>query len=58
MIMNVYIYTLTTPHEFKVIENISHRLKKKNFLNNNWHIVSLTDIIEESNINYLEYNII
>lgn len=54
----IHIYTLTTSQEFKVIEDISHTLKKKNFLNNNWHIISLIDIIEESNINYLEYNII
>ena len=56
--MSIYIYTLTTSQEFKVIEDISHTLKKKNFLNDNWHIISLIDIIEESNINYLEYNII
>ena len=56
---SIYIYILTPPDEFKVIEDISNKLKNKQFLNNNWHIISLYNIIidYECNINDLEYNI-
>jgi hypothetical protein len=49
-----YIYILSTNDEFRVLADISNKLKNKNFINNNWSIISLNNIINESN----EYNII
>jgi len=51
---HIHIYILSTDDEFRVLADICNKLKNKNFINNNWNIISLNNLIIEST----EYNII